>query len=106
MRQYRLYDPELELTRMQAGMIDSENIDRRKRKNAWAGRYDERNLESAHIGQSLEEGEEGDNYVPQSEAERQRLERRRNEGLWGDHDEEYYNDGMCACWRCVVMGFN
>lgn len=45
------------------------------------------------MGQALEEGEEGDNYVPTSQAERERLERSRHEGLWGDHDEEYYNDG-------------
>lgn len=78
---------------LQAGVVDTDNLERRKRKNAWAGRYDERNLESAHIGQALEEGEEGDNYIPTSEAERERLERRRHEGLWGDHDEEFYNDG-------------
>jgi hypothetical protein len=78
----------------QAGMIDTENIERRKRKNAWAKRYDERNLESAHIGQALEDGEEGDNYVPESEAERIRLERRQREGLWGDDDAQYYNEGM------------
>lgn len=45
------------------------------------------------MGQALEEGEEGDNYAPVSNAERERLERARHEGLWGDNDEEYYNDG-------------
>jgi hypothetical protein len=77
----------------QAGMIDTENLERRKRKNAWAGRFDERNLESAHVGQALEEGEEGDNYAPQSEAERIRLERRQREGLWDDGDAGYYAEG-------------
>jgi hypothetical protein len=77
-------------------MIDTENLDRRKRKNAWATRYDERNLESAHIGQDLEEGEEGENYAPQSEADRIRAERRQREGLWADTDAEYYNEGMSS----------
>lgn len=77
-------------------MVDTENLERRKKKNAWQGRFEERNLESSHLGQELEEGEEGDNYVPTSQAERERLERSRNEGLWGDHDEEYYNDGECS----------
>lgn len=93
------------LTQIQAGLIDTENLERRKRKNAWAGRYDERNLESAHIGQALEEGEEGDNYAPQSEAERIRLERRQREGLWQDGDDaQYYNEGESEhCKRYVPI---
>ena len=78
----------------QAGLVDTDNIERRKRKNAWATRYDERNNESAHVGQDLEEGEEGDNYAPISEAERIRAERRQREGLWADEDADEYNPGV------------
>lgn len=69
-------------------------MDRRKRKNQWSKRFDERNNESAHIGQALEEGEEGDNYMPINEQEAERERRRAREGLWNDtEDTEYYNEG-------------
>jgi hypothetical protein len=66
------------------------------RKSQWSKRYDERNHESAHVGQALEEGEEGDNYVPEVAVDRERL---RNEGLWTGNDEEYYNEGEFECGR-------
>ncbi|KAK1920592.1 hypothetical protein DB88DRAFT_520587 [Papiliotrema laurentii] len=39
-----------------------------------------------HVGQSLEEGEEGENYVPVSEAERERERRRERGGLWNENE--------------------
>ena len=79
---------------LKAGLVNSDDRDRRARKNQWAKRFDERNAYSAHVGQSLEEGEEGENYVPVSEAEREREMRREREGLWRENeDTEYYNEG-------------
>lgn len=79
---------------LQAGLIDRSDLDRRTKKSEWSKRYNERNHESAHVGQALEDGEEGDNYVPQSEREIEAANRRREEGLWDDRaDAEYYNEG-------------
>ena len=78
---------------LKAGLIDTSDRDRRAKKNQWAKRFDERNNESAHVGQALEAGEVGDDYVPVSDAEREREARRAREGLWDDQDAEYYNNG-------------
>jgi hypothetical protein len=79
---------------LKAGLIDTTDRERRLRKNQWSKRFDERNAQSAHVGQALEEGEEGDNYVPVSEQEQERERRREHEGLWNDNDDtEYYNEG-------------
>jgi len=77
---------------LKAGLVSNEDNERRARKNQWSKRFDERNSASAHVGQALEEGEEGDNYVPIDPAEREAEERRRTEGLWTRGDEEYYNE--------------
>jgi hypothetical protein len=66
-------------------------MERKKAKSQWAGRYNERTSGSTHIDAALEEGEEGPNYVPVPEED---LERRRNEGLWTNDEEEFYNQGM------------
>lgn len=74
--------------------MDNSDRERRTRKNQWSKRFDERNNQSAHIGQELEEGEVGDNYVPVSEQEQELERRRQREGLWDDTaDTEYYNEG-------------
>ncbi|ORX40554.1 hypothetical protein BD324DRAFT_611212 [Kockovaella imperatae] len=78
---------------LKAGLINTADRERRAKKNQWAKRFDERNNQSTHVGQALEEGEVGDNYVPVSDAERERAERRPHEGLWDDRgDTEYYNE--------------
>jgi hypothetical protein len=75
-------------------LINTDDQDRRKKKNQWAKRFDERNNQSAHIGQALEEGEEGEDYVPVSEQEEERRKRAQREGLWNDdEDADYYNEG-------------
>lgn len=79
--------------KQQAGLIDTSDQERRTKKSQWAKRFDERNPQSTHLGQSLEEGEEGADYMPVSEAEREAAEHRRNEGLWTGEDETYYNEG-------------
>ncbi|KAK1921995.1 hypothetical protein DB88DRAFT_496814 [Papiliotrema laurentii] len=85
---------------LKAGLVNSDDRDRRARKNQWAKRFDERNAYSAHVGQSLEEGEEGENYVPVSEAEREREMRREREGLWRENeDTEYYNEDQAPNQR-------
>ena len=81
---------------LRAGLIDTSERDRRAKKNEWAKRFDERNNESTHVGQALEEGEEGDDYMPVSEREQQREARRAREGLWEDNDQEYYNEGWLS----------
>jgi len=79
---------------IKAGLINMDERDRKTRKNQWSKRFDERNNQSTHIGQDLEEGESGDNYVPISEQEREAERRRQREGLWDDNeDTEYYNEG-------------
>ena len=45
------------------------------------------------MGQALEDGEEGTDYVPVSDAERERQARATREGLWEEGDAEYYNEG-------------
>lgn len=83
-----------------AGLVDDSDAIRRAKKNQWAKRYDERNNQSTHIGQDLEEGEIGDNYVPVSEQERERERRREREGLWNDtEDTEYYNEDQAPNQR-------
>lgn len=74
----------------QYGLVDPAEAERKKQKSQWSGRYNERTADSTHIDAPLEEGEEGDNYVPAREED---LERRRNEGLWTNDEEEYYNQG-------------
>ena len=86
---------------IKAGLINTDDAERRKKKNQWAKRFDERNNQSAHIGQALEEGEEGDNYVPVSEQEEERRRRMEHEGLWNDdEDTGYYNEGEAAGGCC------
>lgn len=75
-----------------AGLVDPRDEERAKAKSTWAKRYNERNNESAHVGQALEEGEEGTNYIPEDPREAARRERMRNEGLWTNEDEEWYNE--------------
>lgn len=85
---------------LKAGLIDRSDLDRRTKKSEWSKRYNERNHESAHVGQALEDGEEGDNYVPQSEREIEAANRRREEGLWDDRaDAEYYNEDQAPNQR-------
>lgn len=79
---------------IKAGLVDNSERDRKARKNQWAKRFDERNAQSTLVGQSLEEGEEGEDYNPVSE-DPEAVERRRNEGLWNNDDEEYYDEGGC-----------
>ena len=45
------------------------------------------------MGQALEEGEEGENYMPVSDEQLERDRRRAHENLWADDDAEYYNSG-------------
>lgn len=82
-------------TDTQAGLVDPAEAERRAKKNQWKGRFDERNTQSTLVGAALEEGESGENYVPESDEAILARERRRNEGLWGRSDEEYYNEGRC-----------
>lgn len=77
---------------IKAGLVDNSERDRKARKNQWAKRFDERNAQSTLVGQSLEEGEEGEDYNPVAE-DPEAVERRRNEGLWNNDDEEYYDEG-------------
>ena len=87
---------------IKAGLINTDDQDRKTRKNLWSKRFDERNNQSAHIGQDLEEGEVGDNYVPVSEQEREAERRRQREGLWDDSaDAEYYNEGVYCASRVL-----
>jgi hypothetical protein len=81
---------------IKAGLVDNSERDRKARKNQWAKRFDERNAQSTLVGQSLEEGEEGEDYNPVTE-DPEAVERRRNEGLWNNDDEEYYDEGGCEC---------
>ncbi|GFZ48730.1 hypothetical protein JCM24511_06479 [Saitozyma sp. JCM 24511] len=76
---------------IKAGLVDNSERDRKARKNQWAKRFDERNAQSTLVGQSLEEGEEGENYNPVME-DPEAVERRRNEGLWNNDEEEYYDE--------------
>ncbi|RSH91877.1 hypothetical protein EHS25_009247 [Saitozyma podzolica] len=76
---------------IKAGLVDNSERDRKARKNQWAKRFDERNAQSTLVGQSLEEGEEGEDYNPVTE-DPEAVERRRNEGLWNNDDEEYYDE--------------
>jgi hypothetical protein len=94
----------LTVTYDQAGLVDPAEQQRKDAKSQWAKRYDERNTQSTHIGAGLEDGETGDNYIPESDEAIAARERRRNEGLWGRTDEEYYNEGECrrACMQAVV----
>ncbi|KAL7418384.1 hypothetical protein Q5752_006842 [Cryptotrichosporon argae] len=71
------------------GLVDDSDRQRRLKRSEWAKRYDERNPQSTHIGQALEEGEEGDDYVP---TDPNAVPARRSEGLWTGEDEEYYNE--------------
>ena len=48
------------------------------------------------MGQALEDGEDGDNYVPVNDADVVAEHRRRNEGLWTGDDEEFYNEGAAT----------
>ena len=78
---------------LKAGLVDTSSRERHARRNQWSKRFDERNVESTHVGQALEDGEEGANYVPVSVQEQEAERRRATEGLWDINDEEYYNDG-------------
>lgn len=75
------------------GLVNSDDLDRKKAKSQWATRYDERLPESTLVGQDLAEGEEGDNYVPHGVEDEERARRARNEGLWTRDEEHYYNEG-------------
>ena len=87
-----------------AGLVDPREEQRKKAKSTWAKRYDERNNESAHVGQALEEGEEGTNYVPEDPREAERRERMRNEGLWTREDEEWYAEGeLSLLWMLFTL---
>ncbi|ORY33362.1 hypothetical protein BCR39DRAFT_519447 [Naematelia encephala] len=77
---------------LKAGLINNSDNERRLKKSQWSKRFDERNNQSTLANQPLEEGEEGENYVPVSEEDRQAQEHRRREGLWDNNDEEYYNE--------------
>lgn len=80
--------------------MDNSDRERRLKKNEWSKRFDERNNQSTHVGQALEDGEEGNDYIPvNEEQERVRAERGRNEGLWTGQDEEFYNEGEFLFWR-------
>ncbi len=78
------------------GLVDDSEDKRRAAKSQWAGRYNERNPHSTHVGAALEEGEEGENYVPVSEITEEEIGRRKKAGLWKREDEEYYNQGRCS----------
>ncbi|KAK8853209.1 hypothetical protein IAR55_003911 [Kwoniella newhampshirensis] len=73
------------------GLVDDTDRQRRLKKSQWSKRYDERNNHSTLADQPLEEGEEGPNYDPSIAEDPAEVERRRNEGLWTNQDEEYYN---------------
>jgi len=68
------------------GLVNTAEIKRKERKSQWAGRYSERNPESALRGQPLEEGQEGSSSVDLS------LEDERQQGgeLWNPNEERYY----------------
>jgi hypothetical protein len=68
---------------------------RKLAKSQWSKRYDERNPNSTLDDAELEEGEEGNNYIPSREIDPEEVARRRREGLWTNQDEEYYNEGEC-----------
>lgn len=89
---------------LKAGLVDNSDNERHARKNLWAKRFDERNLQSTHIGANLAEGEEGENYDPVYN-DPEEMERRRNEGLWTGAEEEYYNPGTCSAlvYACTYM---
>jgi hypothetical protein len=81
-------------------LIDDSDRQRRLKKNQWSKRFDERNAQSTHVGQALEDGEMGEDYAPVSERDLEAEQRRRNEGLWGNDEEEYYNPGMWSHRDC------
>lgn len=75
------------------GLVDDTDDKRRAARSQWAKRYDERLANSTWDNAELAEGEEGDNYVPERVINPEEVERRRNEGLWTNQDEEWYNEG-------------
>lgn len=75
------------------GLVDDTDDKRRAARSQWAKRYDERLANSTWDNAELAEGEEGDNYVPERVIDPEEVERRRNEGLWTNQDEEWYNEG-------------
>ncbi|WWC94883.1 hypothetical protein V866_001734 [Kwoniella sp. B9012] len=81
------------------GLVDNSDRERRARKNQWSKRFDERNAHSTLRDQELEEGEEGGNYDPSIRSDPEEVQRRRNEGLWTNDDEEYYNEDQAPNQR-------
>lgn len=75
------------------GLVDTTEIERKKKRSQWASRYDERLPHSALEGQELEEGQVAGNT---SNSELGDPSTRRNGDpttLWREEDENYYNGG-------------
>jgi len=71
------------------GLVDTTEINRKKKRSQWATRYNERLPESTLEGQELEEGQLPDNPSRQQEREQQRNGDVGGD-LWSQDDEAYY----------------
>ncbi|KAF9532983.1 hypothetical protein CPB83DRAFT_743518, partial [Crepidotus variabilis] len=74
------------------GLVDTAELERKKRKSQWANRYNDRLPHSALEGQALEEGQEGGSSIDLSAEGRPH--RQGNGELWRPEDENYYNEGQ------------
>ncbi|EIW72000.1 hypothetical protein M231_06208 [Tremella mesenterica] len=81
------------------GLVDNSDRDRRKQKNQWAGKFEERNSHSALEGQELAEGEVGENYDADVLENPEARARKVNQGLWTGDDESYYNEDQAPNQR-------
>ncbi|CED82667.1 Proteolipid membrane potential modulator [Phaffia rhodozyma] len=80
---------------LKAGLVDDSEQQRRKAKNAWSGRYEERNAHSTLEGQDYEEGQIADvlaNPTDTSMAGGGGASRGREDRLWDENEVEFYNE--------------
>jgi len=72
------------------GLVDTSEIERKKKRSQWASRYDERLPHSALEGQELEEGQVAGG-TPNAESGDPFARRNGDPTLWREEDEHYYN---------------
>jgi len=85
------------------GLVDTSEIERKKKRSQWASRYDERLPHSALEGQEYEEGQvAGD--TPNAESGDPLARRNGDPALWREEDESYYNGGNRARAGSVQSG--
>ncbi|KAI9566419.1 hypothetical protein HD554DRAFT_2025458 [Boletus coccyginus] len=71
------------------GLVDDSTIRRHEQRSQWAGKYNDRNLDSGYDQQPLEDGQVGPSRTPTHDSASNTP--RNADGLWRPDDESYYS---------------